>query len=316
MRREYAAPTTGREKNVVLLWSIVSCKNSLVVDFFDVCLVVFDLFTKFDRAKINRINRTKEIHLFSKPYMMAQQTENERVKIIVSVLRKEGKIKNDSEVATALGYSRSSISEILNGSAGVSRKFIDKLCAYYGVHDRYITEGKPPKFKSELIEQKQPTIAEPAARYLPAGERVFMTVPLVNQYAYAGYLSGWADVEYIDILPRVPFIVDKEYKGNYMCFEVRGDSMNDGSIDSYIAGDLALCREINRPHWQSKLHINQWDFIIIHKTEGILLKRIIAHDTVRGMIKLHSLNALYEDFEIALDDVAQLFNVVKIERKK
>ena len=247
---------------------------------------------------------------------MGQQTENERVKIIVSALRKDGKIKNDSEVATALGYSRSSISEILNGSAGVSRKFIDKLCSYYGVHDRYITEGKSPKFKNELIEQNRTLLPEPAARYLPAGERVFMTVPLVNQYAYAGYLSGWADAEYLDILPRVPFIVDKEYKGNYMCFEVRGDSMNDGSIDSYVPGDLALCREISRPHWQNKLHIQQWDFIIIHKTEGILLKRIIAHDTAQGKITLHSLNALYDDFVIALDDVAQLFNVVKIERKK
>ena len=40
-----------------------------------------------------------------------------------------------------------------------------------------------------------------------------MQVPLVNQYAYAGYLSGFADNEYIENLPKIPFILDKEYRG-------------------------------------------------------------------------------------------------------
>lgn len=31
-----------------------------------------------------------------------------------------------------------------------------------------------------------------------------ISVPLVSQYAYAGYLSGFADEEYIDTLPVVP----------------------------------------------------------------------------------------------------------------
>lgn len=68
--------------------------------------------------------------------------------------------------------------------------------------------------------------------------------------------------------------------------------------------------------WQSKLHIHKYDFIIVHRTEGILLKKIIKHDTTDGVITLHSLNALYDDFAINLNDVAQIFNVIKVEREK
>jgi phage repressor protein C with HTH and peptisase S24 domain len=154
------------------------------------------------------------------------------------------------------------------------------------------------------------------AHFVDLGAQMLMQVPLVNQYAYAGYLTGYRDDDYMDELPKVPFIVDREYKGKYVCFEVRGDSMNDGSVDSYLPGDIALCREISPNHWKSKLHINKWDFIIVHKTEGILVKKIIGHDVEKGTLRLHSLNTLYEDFTINLKDVAQLFNVIKIERKK
>lgn len=40
--------------------------------------------------------------------------------------------------------------------------------------------------------------------------------PLVSQYAHAGYLSGFGDEEYIKKLPMVPWMVDKEYHGNYI----------------------------------------------------------------------------------------------------
>lgn len=145
---------------------------------------------------------------------------------------------------------------------------------------------------------------------------MLLNVPLVQEYAYAGYMSGYSDENYLNDLPTIPFISDKQYKGTYMAFQVRGDSMNDGTIDSYIQGDILLCREINKQYWKSRLHINKWDFVIVHKTEGILVKKISAHDPETGAITAHSLNQMYDDMELNLADVAQLFNVVKVERKK
>lgn len=141
-------------------------------------------------------------------------------------------------------------------------------------------------------------------------------IPLVSQYAQAGYLCGFADEDYMDTLPTVPFVVDHHPHGNYVAFEVRGDSMFDGSFNSLMDGDLLKCREIHFDHWSSKLFINRWNnFVVIHKTEGVLVKKITDHDVDNGVLTLHSLNPLYEDIKVKLSDIAKIFNVVKIERK-
>jgi transcriptional regulator with XRE-family HTH domain len=154
------------------------------------------------------------------------------------------------------------------------------------------------------------------AKAIAIDDVILLNVPLVQEYAYAGYMSGYSDENYVNDLPTVPFIADKQYKGTYMAFQVRGDSMNDGTIDSYLHGDIVLCREISPSYWKNRLHINKWDFVIVHKEDGILIKKITFHDPDTGKITAHSLNPFYDDVELNLADVAQLFNVVKIERKK
>jgi len=139
-------------------------------------------------------------------------------------------------------------------------------------------------------------------------------VPLVSQYAYAGYLSGFTDPEYVEALPKVPMYVDHELKGTYVVFEVRGDSMEEESRDGIFEGDRLYCRLIKNDLWKYKLHIKQWDFVIVHKTEGVLIKRITDHNVETGNITIHSLNPQYPDKVLNLNEVAQLFNVVEITR--
>lgn len=141
-------------------------------------------------------------------------------------------------------------------------------------------------------------------------------VPLVNQYAYAGYLSGYGDNEYIESLPKIPFILDKEYKGQYVCFEVKGDSMECESEESIMEGSILLCRNVKQEFWRSKLHITKWDFVIVHKEMGIVAKRIIKHDVEKGILTLHSLNSFYPDYDVHLEDVQQIFNIVEVQQKR
>lgn len=151
---------------------------------------------------------------------------------------------------------------------------------------------------------------------IPIDVNCILNVPLVNQYAYAGYLCGYADAEYIETLPTIPFIVDHEAHGHYIAFEVRGDSMNDGTEESYLEGDRLLCREIKRELWiDSKLHIRKWDFVIVHK-EGVLIKRIVEHNVENGTITVHSLNPIYPDKVISLAEVYQIFNVIEFLRPR
>lgn len=146
----------------------------------------------------------------------------------------------------------------------------------------------------------------------------FKLVPLVTHRAQAGFLSGWGDSEYIEELPKVPWEVDKEYKGKYMTFEVEGYSMesDENPRESLFEGDLLLCREVPKLHWKNKLHIHKWDFVIAHREEGLLVKRITKHDTNTGKLTLHSLNSMYDDKEVFMDDLIAIFNIVDIKRSR
>lgn len=143
-----------------------------------------------------------------------------------------------------------------------------------------------------------------------------MQVPLVNQYAYAGYLGGYGDEEYLESLPKIPFILDKEYKGQYLAFEVKGDSMECDTDESIPEGSILLCRNVKQEYWSSKLHINKWDFVIVHKELGVVVKRIINHDVKSGNLTLHSLNDFYNDFVVNLNDIKQIFNIVEVQQKR
>jgi transcriptional regulator with XRE-family HTH domain len=142
----------------------------------------------------------------------------------------------------------------------------------------------------------------------------YLKVSMIPIHAQAGFLSGYGDQAYWDGMPTEIWEVDKQYKGNYVVFEVKGDSMDDNTIHSILEGDRILCREIKKELWQNKLHINKWNFVIVHKDEGIIVKRIIEHNVKTGDITCHSLNEYYEDFVVNLDDVIALYNVVDLKR--
>lgn len=148
-------------------------------------------------------------------------------------------------------------------------------------------------------------------------EMQVMYVPLVSYYAYGGYGRGYGDPEYIESLPKIPFAAEVEHKGDYLCFEVKNDSMNDGTVRSIIERDIILTRNIRPDLWQrSRLHLHKWQvFVIVHKEEGIMVKEITKHDVEKGIITIHSYNDMYEDREVELKDVAQIFNVVEVRRR-
>jgi phage repressor protein C with HTH and peptisase S24 domain len=239
--------------------------------------------------------------------------------------KNEGKIlaqwldQNDmsvSDMADRAGVTRQTVYYHIRKEA-IDVGFKDKLSragfdiAALGVKPFDNPGREEPVFRSSMVEEPRSEL-----RQVNLAEKTIMYVPLVNKYAYAGYLSGFGDAEYIGSLPAIPMIADREGRGNYVAFEVKGDSMDDGTRNSYEQGDIIICRQIAPHHWQSKLHIHKYDFVVVHRTDGVLLKKIVAHDTAAGTLTLHSLNPLYDDFTVALDDVAQLFNVIKVEREK
>lgn len=145
----------------------------------------------------------------------------------------------------------------------------------------------------------------------PVDDLSYMNVPVIHIKAQCGYLAGYGDTEYIDTLPTMPVIVDKTYHGKYRIFEAEGDSMDDNSRLAICDGDKVLAREVRRDLWLPKLHINDWYFVIVHRTNGISIKHITAQDD-KGNITCHSLNELFNDYTVNLDDVVEIYNVIKV----
>lgn len=155
---------------------------------------------------------------------------------------------------------------------------------------------------------------------IPITAGIVKYIPLVSQYAKAGYLAGFADTHYMETLPTIPVILtqEQEPKGEYVCFEVSGDSMisEENPEESLFDGDILVCRNVHKDYWSSKLHINKWDFVIVDQEEGVIVKRIIDHNPDNGEIIIHSLNPMFDDKKLNLSRVDKLFNVVKIMRDR
>jgi len=220
---------------------------------------------------------------------------NSRIKIIRDTFCNG----DNSEFAQMLGTSKQYASNISNEGKSVGKKVLDKLLTLFPeISAAWLLTGEGSMLKKQEAK--------------PVDDINFQRVPLIPISARAGYLTDYGDEEYIKELPTVPIIVDKNYKGKYRVFEVEGDSMYNGSFTSICDKDKILCREIQKSLWQYKLHINDWFFVIVHRTEGIIVKQIVEHDVEKCEIKCHSLNPIFEDFILSLDDVLELYNVIKI----
>lgn len=108
------------------------------------------------------------------------------------------------------------------------------------------------------------------------------------------------------------FEVEEVHQGAYTAFRINGDSMDDGSRQSFERGDVVLVRELARDKWLPRLHFKRWPFWVVVFGNNVRIKQIIDQDEL-GNITLHSLNPSpeYCDFTLHLDEIQRLFNVIK-----
>lgn len=142
----------------------------------------------------------------------------------------------------------------------------------------------------------------------------YSAVPLIPVYAYAGYLSGYGDAIYLEDLP-VYYTEKLRDEDKYRAFEVRGDSMDDGTFMSILEGYQVLGKRVDIDAANEKIP-TQREYIIVHKEHGILLKEIVEHDIERGRIKCASYNSKYQDLKLNLSDLVELYYVKEIKIKK
>jgi transcriptional regulator with XRE-family HTH domain len=223
----------------------------------------------------------------------------------IKLLRKRKKRTQD-EVANALGMYRSTLSGYENEVSKPSVEVLVAFSTFFNVAIDTLIKVNLSKLPESQIQQLERGFdvyfKGSNLRILAStiGEDNEENIELVPEKAKAGYTSGFADPEYIKVLPtfRLPFL-SKEKK--YRSFQITGDSMLPIPDGAYITAEYIQ-------NWQ--MIKTGKPYIVLTLDDGIVFKIVENLIPDKGSLKLISLNPLYEAYEIPIDKVREVWSFV------
>lgn len=137
-------------------------------------------------------------------------------------------------------------------------------------------------------------------------------MPLVSRLAYASYTESWDDKDFIETMQTIPTFALED--GNYLWFEVKGDSMSSDASPSIEEGDYILGRELYREHWDHLQLKRTKVWVIHHQEKGLMLKEIIRQSG--SEIECRSWNPIVKNFTLDLKDIVQMFYFKELRKTK
>lgn len=223
----------------------------------------------------------------------------------LKLLRKRKGLSQE-EIANSLGLTRSTYSGYENG---VAQPNIDNLIALSEYHSIPIDELVKKDFEQfsesdwQRIDQGMYTdIKGMKLRVLTTlvnedNEELIEMVPLK---ASAGYTAGYADPDYLKVLPTftLPFL-SKDRK--YRSFPIKGDSMPPVVEGSFVVGEFIQ-------NWMSIR--NGTPCIVVTKDEGIVFK--VLHNRLESeqSFMLCSTNTFYQPYLVNVNNILEIWKFV------
>ena len=125
-------------------------------------------------------------------------------------------------------------------------------------------------------------------------------IEFVNEKAQAGYVTSFADPEYIGQLPvfQLPFL-SKEKK--YRAFTITGDSMLPIPGGSVVIGEFV----------QDFLDVKSGQAcIVVTRDEGIVFKLVKNEIAEKRSLEMISLNTQFEPYDLAVSEVKEIWKFV------
>ncbi len=223
----------------------------------------------------------------------------------IKLLRKR-KGRTQDDIAFTLNMKRSTLSGYENGVAQPGLETLVTFSKYFNVSIDTLVK----KDLSEFSESQLSQLERGYDVYLKGTQlRVLATtvdnkndenIELVSEKAKAGYRSGFADPEYIKVLPtfQMPFL-SKQKK--YRTFEISGDSMLPIADGSWVTCEFVQ-------NW--KLIQDRHAYIIHTLDDGVVFKVVENLIEKEGKLRLYSLNTIYEPYEVHVNDIREVWKFV------
>nr|DAK42344.1 MAG TPA: CI repressor [Caudoviricetes sp.] len=245
---------------------------------------------------------------------MSETSANQRLRRLQKVLG----YTSQQAFADALGIKQGSLSDIYRAKNGIGVSGQIKIAlSKLGVNIDWLDTGEGEMLRTaEGKEEEKHHRIESNVRPVLEGEREWVEIPLVPYRARAGVLSGFGDPDWQEGKQTMHVLVDRRLRGDYLIYEVEGDSMDDGTTNSFLEGDFLLCRVLPKSDWQYGIKKRTMTFCVIAtEAEGVVLKQVTRHDKAEGVITCHSLNPAYDDYEVNLSDVQAIFYVERLAQR-
>lgn len=223
----------------------------------------------------------------------------------IKLLRKRLK-KSQEEVANDLGLTRSSYSGYENGVAQPNLEILIELSNYYKISTDDLL-----KKDLEKLSDSEWTKIDKGLHVDLKGQKLRVLTSIVNEEnddlielvpvkASAGYTSGYADPDYLKVLPtfHLPFL-SKDRK--YRSFPIKGDSMPPVVEGSFVVAEFIQ-------NWMSIR--NGTPCIVVTKDDGIVFK--VVHNLLDSeqSFQLCSTNPFYEPYLVHANDIIEMWKFV------
>jgi len=211
--------------------------------------------------------------------------------------------RSQEEVSGDLNIKRTTLSGYENGSAEPNSDNLVRLSDYYNVSldELFRVElslredsdwgNKSSKLNLDLNGNNLRVIAT------TVNSENLDNIELVSLKARAGYTNGYADPDYIRVLPtfQLPFLSTNK---KYRTFPIIGDSMPPVPEGSWVTGE----------------YLQNWNFIkdgnpyiVITRDEGIVFKIVYNQIEENGSLLLCSTNPVYEPYQIAVSEIHEIW---------
>ena len=220
-----------------------------------------------------------------------------------------------AQMADKLGIKRSLVGAYEEGRAEPRLATLVNMARLFGITlDQLVTTDFSKKKNTKIIgslpapDPDAPDTDDNPEPPTPAGGKLRVlaftvdkdqneNIELVPQKAAAGYLNGYADREYLEVLPkfRLPML---SQTGTYRAFEIAGDSMLPIASGTVIVGR----------------YVEEWTSIkdgtpcvVVSSRDGIVFKRVFNKLRSNAMLVLHSDNPNFSPYDVKADDVLEIW---------